>query len=74
MKSWFRIYVKDSTYLARSRYVGLSLSGYFKCNFEAFCANEMIEMVHYIQATALIFFKRFYLKWSVMEHQPKHIM
>ncbi|QCE15190.1 cyclin H [Vigna unguiculata] len=27
-----------------------------------------------VKATALIFFKRFYLKWSVMEHQPKHIM
>ncbi|RZB57763.1 Cyclin-H1-1 isoform C [Glycine soja] len=29
---------------------------------------------HKIQATALIYFKRFYLQWSVMEHQPKHIM
>lgn len=27
-----------------------------------------------IQATALIFFKRFYLQWSVMEHHPKNIM
>ncbi|GMI79327.1 cyclin H;1 [Hibiscus trionum] len=27
-----------------------------------------------IQATALIFFKRFYLQWSVMEHHPKDIM
>ncbi|WJX63345.1 Cyclin-H1-1, variant 2 [Trifolium repens] len=25
-------------------------------------------------ATALVFFKRFYLQWSVMEHQPKNIM
>ncbi|KAL5184791.1 Cyclin-H1-1 [Glycine soja] len=29
---------------------------------------------HKIQATALIYFKRFYLQWSVTEHQPKHIM
>ncbi|KAJ4842648.1 hypothetical protein Tsubulata_028021 [Turnera subulata] len=29
---------------------------------------------HKIQATALIVFKRFYLQWSVMEHDPKHIM
>ncbi|XP_050222020.1 cyclin-H1-1 isoform X1 [Mercurialis annua] len=29
---------------------------------------------HKIQATALIYFKRFYLQWSVMEHDPKHIM
>ncbi|KAH0726833.1 cyclin-H1-1-like isoform X1 [Solanum tuberosum] len=27
-----------------------------------------------IQATALIYFKRFYLLWSVMEHHPKDIM
>ncbi|KAM7481850.1 hypothetical protein LguiB_006433 [Lonicera macranthoides] len=27
-----------------------------------------------IQATALIYFKRFYLQWSVMEHHPKEIM
>ncbi|XP_011076677.1 cyclin-H1-1 [Sesamum indicum] len=27
-----------------------------------------------IQATALIYFKRFYLEWSVMEHHPKNIM
>ncbi|KAI5658795.1 hypothetical protein M9H77_27588 [Catharanthus roseus] len=27
-----------------------------------------------IQATALIYFKRFYLQWSVMEHHPKHTM
>ncbi|KAL0290475.1 UNVERIFIED_CONTAM: Cyclin-H1-1 [Sesamum calycinum] len=27
-----------------------------------------------IQATALIYFKRFYLDWSVMEHHPKNIM
>ncbi|WMV11989.1 hypothetical protein MTR67_005374 [Solanum verrucosum] len=27
-----------------------------------------------IQATALIYFKRFYLLWSVMEHHPKEIM
>ncbi|XP_057862481.1 cyclin-H1-1 isoform X2 [Cryptomeria japonica] len=29
---------------------------------------------HKIQATAIIYFKRFYLRWSVMEHDPKHIM
>ncbi|CAL1407392.1 unnamed protein product [Linum trigynum] len=29
---------------------------------------------HKIQATALTYFKRFYLQWSVMEHDPKHIM
>ncbi|CAL9167531.1 unnamed protein product [Musa hybrid cultivar] len=29
---------------------------------------------HKIQATAIMYFKRFYLQWSVMEHHPKHIM
>ncbi|XP_010271136.1 PREDICTED: cyclin-H1-1 isoform X2 [Nelumbo nucifera] len=29
---------------------------------------------HKIQATAILYFKRFYLQWSVMEHHPKHIM
>ncbi|XP_021901994.1 cyclin-H1-1 isoform X1 [Carica papaya] len=29
---------------------------------------------HKIQATALIYFKRFYLQWSVMQHHPKHII
>ncbi|CAN1219890.1 CYCH1-1 [Linum perenne] len=29
---------------------------------------------HKIQATALTYFKRFYLQWSVMELDPKHIM
>ncbi|XP_044959013.1 cyclin-H1-1-like isoform X2 [Hordeum vulgare subsp. vulgare] len=29
---------------------------------------------HKIQATTIIYFKRFYLPWSVMEHHPKNIM
>ncbi|XP_026413833.1 cyclin-H1-1-like isoform X4 [Papaver somniferum] len=29
---------------------------------------------HKIQATAITYFKRFYLQWSVMEYHPKHIM
>ncbi|GMH13159.1 hypothetical protein Nepgr_015000 [Nepenthes gracilis] len=29
---------------------------------------------HKIQATAITYFKRFYLHWSVMEHHPKNIM
>lgn len=32
------------------------------------------QFPHKIQATAIIYFKRFYLQWSVMEHHPKHIM
>uniref|UniRef100_A0A2P2KYV6 Cyclin-H1-1 n=2 Tax=Rhizophora mucronata TaxID=61149 RepID=A0A2P2KYV6_RHIMU len=29
---------------------------------------------HKIQGTALTYFKRFYLQWSVMEHDPKNVM
>ncbi|XP_022979128.1 cyclin-H1-1-like, partial [Cucurbita maxima] len=29
---------------------------------------------HKIQATALIYFKIFYLQWSVMQHNPKYVM
>lgn len=36
--------------------------------------NVILFVVHVLQATALIYFKRFYLQWSVMEHHPKHIM
>jgi len=39
-----------------------------------FFCNQFFEIVYVTQATALIFFKRFYLQWSVMEHQPKNIM
>ena len=31
-------------------------------------------LVYVLQATALLYFKRFYLQWSVMEHDPKHVM
>uniref|UniRef100_A0A5B6ZWE4 Cyclin-H1-1 n=1 Tax=Davidia involucrata TaxID=16924 RepID=A0A5B6ZWE4_DAVIN len=37
-------------------------------------ACDAFKFPHKIQATALIYFKRFYLQWSVMEHHPKHIM
>lgn len=29
---------------------------------------------NFLQATALQYFKRFYLQWSVMQHHPKEIM
>ncbi|KAF2307251.1 hypothetical protein GH714_025797 [Hevea brasiliensis] len=31
-----------------------------------------VEEEQFMRATALIYFKRFYLQWSVMEHDPKH--
>ncbi|XVF57474.1 hypothetical protein PTKIN_Ptkin06aG0208200 [Pterospermum kingtungense] len=46
----------------------------------AFYENKLREVCsafyfpNKIQATALIYFKRFYLQWSVMEHHPKNIM
>lgn len=37
-------------------------------------ACQAFEFPHKIQATALLYFKRFYLQWSVMQHHPKNIM
>ncbi|KAK9292598.1 hypothetical protein L1049_020572 [Liquidambar formosana] len=44
--------------------------------FYEFKIQEVCEAFHFphkIQATALMYFKRFYLQWSVMEHHPKNI-
>ncbi|KAL5712872.1 Cyclin-H1-1 [Ranunculus cassubicifolius] len=32
------------------------------------------QFPHKVQGTAIMYFKRFYLQWSVMEHHPKNIM
>ncbi|XP_073224113.1 cyclin-H1-1 isoform X2 [Cicer arietinum] len=45
---------------------------FYENKLQEVCKN--FHFPHKIQATALIFFKRFYLQWSVMEHQPKNIM
>ncbi|CAM8894671.1 unnamed protein product [Rhodiola kirilowii] len=37
-------------------------------------ACQAFNFPHKIQATALLYFKRFYLQWSVMQHYPKNIM
>ncbi|XP_027904818.1 cyclin-H1-1-like isoform X3 [Vigna unguiculata] len=45
---------------------------YYESNVHNVC--KKFPLPRKVQATALIFFKRFYLRWSVMEHQPKYIM
>ncbi|KAJ7963796.1 Cyclin-H1-1-like protein [Quillaja saponaria] len=45
---------------------------FYENKLQEVCNN--FHFPHKIQATALIFFKRFYLQWSVMEHHPKNIM
>nr|AAU93531.1 cyclin H-1 [Zea mays] len=45
---------------------------FYEQKIQEVCAA--FKFPHKIQATAIIYFKRFYLQWSVMEHQPKHIM
>ncbi|WCJ43128.1 cyclin H 1 [Euphorbia peplus] len=45
---------------------------YYEYKLREVCSAFLFP--HKIQATALIYFKRFYLQWSVMEHDPKHIM
>ncbi|CAA7402209.1 unnamed protein product [Spirodela intermedia] len=45
---------------------------FYEHKIQEVCAA--FKFPHKIQATAIIYFKRFYLQWSVMEHHPKHIM
>jgi len=45
---------------------------FYKQKIQEVCAA--FKFPHKIQATAITYFKRFYLQWSVMEHHPKHIM
>ncbi|KAG8062509.1 hypothetical protein GUJ93_ZPchr0003g18129 [Zizania palustris] len=45
---------------------------FYEQKIQEVCAA--FKFPHKIQATAIIYFKRFYLQWSVMEHHPKHIM
>ncbi|KAE9619662.1 putative cyclin [Lupinus albus] len=45
---------------------------FFENKIQEVCKS--FQFPHKIQATALIYFKRFFLQWSVMEHQPKNIM
>ncbi|KAF6139131.1 hypothetical protein GIB67_009974 [Kingdonia uniflora] len=45
---------------------------FYEQKIQAVC--KAFNFPHKIQATAIIYFKRFYLQWSVMEHHPKHIM
>eukprot|EP00897_Mesotaenium_endlicherianum_P001137 jgi/Mesen1/11023/ME000098S10415 len=48
------------------------LCKYFEVKIQAVCSAFNFPIK--IQATAITYFKRFYLHWSVMEHMPKHIM
>ncbi|KAF3454505.1 hypothetical protein FNV43_RR04953 [Rhamnella rubrinervis] len=45
---------------------------FYENKLQEVCNN--FHFPHKIQATALIYFKRFYLLWSVMQHHPKNIM
>ncbi|KAG6702167.1 hypothetical protein I3843_07G019000 [Carya illinoinensis] len=45
---------------------------FYENKLQEVCNN--FHFPHKIQATALIYFKRFYVQWSVMEHHPKNIM
>ncbi|RVX18678.1 Cyclin-H1-1 [Vitis vinifera] len=48
------------------------MRSFYEYKIQEVCAA--FSFPHKIQATALIYYKRFYLQWSVMEHHPKHIM
>ncbi|CAM6103517.1 unnamed protein product [Calypogeia fissa] len=50
----------------------LLVQKYYERKIQEVCAA--FSFPNKIQATAIFYFKRFYLNWSVMEHDPKHIM
>ncbi|XP_034226892.1 cyclin-H1-1-like [Prunus dulcis] len=45
---------------------------FYENKLQEVCKN--FHFPHKVQATALIYFKRFYLQWSVMQNHPKNIM
>ncbi|XP_062004473.1 cyclin-H1-1 isoform X1 [Rosa rugosa] len=45
---------------------------FYETKLQEVCNN--FHFPHKVQATALIYFKRFYLRWSVMQHEPKNII
>ncbi|KAM1272494.1 hypothetical protein TB2_032888 [Malus domestica] len=45
---------------------------FYENKVQEVCTN--FHFPHKVQATALIYFKRFYLQWSVMQHHPKTII
>ncbi|CAN6876999.1 unnamed protein product [Brassica oleracea] len=48
------------------------MRAFYEANVQEVCSA--FEFPHKILATALQYFKRFYLQWSVMQHHPKEIM
>ncbi|XP_009111750.1 cyclin-H1-1 [Brassica rapa] len=48
------------------------MRAFYEAKVQEVCSA--FEFPHKIQATALQYFKRFYLQWSVMQHHPKEIM
>lgn len=48
------------------------LKAFYEFKIQDVC--DAFKFPRKIQATALIYFKRFYLQWSVMEHHPKEVM
>jgi hypothetical protein len=42
------------------------------CEVSSYVCLNCYDLV--LQATAIMYFKRFYQQWSVMEHDPKNIM
>ncbi|XP_013594985.1 PREDICTED: cyclin-H1-1-like [Brassica oleracea var. oleracea] len=48
------------------------MRAFYEAKVQEVCSA--FEFPHKIQATALQYFKRFYLQWFVMQHHPKEIM
>ncbi|XP_021772921.1 cyclin-H1-1-like isoform X3 [Chenopodium quinoa] len=69
---------KDTDGVKQSRAKPLSVEEekmfhvYYETKIQEVCGA--FKFPHKIQATALTYYKRFYLCWSVMEHHPKSVM
>lgn len=50
----------------------LLVKRYYEGKIQEVCAA--LRLPNKIQATAIIYFKRFYLQWSIMEHDHKNIL
>eukprot|EP00245_Coleochaete_scutata_P000131 TRINITY_DN1013_c0_g1_i1.p1 TRINITY_DN1013_c0_g1~~TRINITY_DN1013_c0_g1_i1.p1 ORF type:complete len:373 (-),score=75.46 TRINITY_DN1013_c0_g1_i1:519-1637(-) len=48
------------------------IQSHYEHKIQAVCAA--FAFPNKIKSTALVYFKRFYLRWSVMQHDPKNIM
>lgn len=75
MRINFKKFVTTSSFRIKFRYVflfSIKMKSENKGNDRFY--GQIKGFFHVLQATALLYFKRFFLQWSVMEHHPKNVM